>query len=439
MKDIPDVSKKFEQLRQTAEQLMICRAEKPSEVDPLGLIHELQARHIELSARNEELRRARKTTVEKEKYVLVGKVAGKMAHDFNNILAGIMGSAQIALLRENDDKTRKTLELIVEQAMRGKNLTRNLVAFARDQEPSPEFFPVQEKIDLVLTILKRDLDGIEVVREYDPDLPDLLADPGMIEHGLVNLVHNSIHAVGRTEQPVIVIRAYEKDGMIRIEVEDNGCGIPNEHIDRIYEPAFTLKGSRDVNGWYESGIKGSGYGMANVKKYVELHRGEITIDSKKGVGTKVTLSFPFVEKGLSDREVRQMGEKDFHAEKTILLVEDERTIADIQCNLLTGEPCRHRVDIAETGQDAVEFFDKNEYDCVSLDYVLPGKLNGMDVYQHIREIDKTVPVLFVSGNLEFLESVKALKRKDPYVDHISKPCRNTEYLRSINRLLGRSG
>ena len=71
--------------------------------------------------------------------------------------------------------------------------------------------------------------------------------------------------------------------------------------------------------------------------------------------------------------------------------------------------------------------------------MLPGGLNGMDVYQHIRKIDKTVPVLFVSGNLEFLESVKALKRKDPYVDHISKPCRNTEYLRSINRLLGRSG
>jgi DNA-binding response OmpR family regulator len=78
--------------------------------------------------------------------------------------------------------------------------------------------------------------------------------------------------------------------------------------------------------------------------------------------------------------------------------------------------------------------DKNKYDLISLDYVLPGKLTGMDVYHHIREKNQTVPVLFISGNIEFLESIKDLKHHDPYIDHLSKPCKNIDYVHSINML-----
>ncbi|MDA8133077.1 MAG: hypothetical protein M0T82_00525, partial [Desulfobacteraceae bacterium] len=74
----------------------------------------------------------------------------------------------------------------------------------------------------------------------------------------------------------------------------------------------------------------------------------------------------------------------------------------------------------------------------SLDYILPGDLNGMDVYHHIRKTDKTVPVLFISGNIEFLESIKALKQKDPHIEHLSKPCRNIDYVNCVNQMLGRS-
>ena len=82
-------------------------------------------------------------------------------------------------------------------------------------------------------------------------------------------------------------------------------------------------------------------------------------------------------------------------------------------------------------------FDGNEYDFVSLDYVLPGAFNGMDVYHHIRKTNTSVPILFVSGNIEFLESIKELKQKDARIDHLSKPCQNKEYVNRINGLLGR--
>ncbi len=72
---------------------------------------------------------------------------------------------------------------------------------------------------------------------------------------------------------------------------------------------------------------------------------------------------------------------------------------------------------------------------ISLDYMLPGNFNGMDLYRHFRQTNKTIPILFVSGNFEFLESINALKQKDAYVDHLSKPSQNKDYVRSINKLL----
>ena len=122
-------------------------------------------------------------------------------------------------------------------------------------------------------------------------------------------------------------------------------------------------------------------------------------------------------------------------EKYILLVEDEIAISDVQYKILTQDPCNHKVDTANNGQAAMDLFDRNEYNFVSLDYILAGGINGMDVYYYIREINKAIPILFISGNIEFLESIKILKQKDQYIDHLSKPCMNIDYLNCINKLL----
>ena len=94
-----------------------------------------------------------------------------------------------------------------------------------------------------------------------------------------------------------------------------------------------------------------------------------------------------------------------------------------------------KVLISSNGRMAMDLFDRNEYDLVSLDYVLPDEVSGLDVYRHIRRTDEKIPILFVSGNLEFLASVKELKRNDPFIDHVSKPCRNKEYIYTIHELL----
>jgi len=372
---------------------------------------------------------------EQKKLSLVGQVAGKMAHDFNNILGGIMGNAEIALMDCNEADIKKRLDLIFTLSIRGENLTKNLVAFAEDQELKQEFFQLGEKIDLVLNILEKDLERVKQVREYKAKIPDLLADPGMIEHLMVNLIQNSIHATSKVENPCVTIRAYHKSDYIYIEIVDNGCGIPGEHLKSVFDPAFTLKGGKDAKNLYEKGIKGTGYGLSNVKKYIDQHKGKIEIDSTLESGTKITVSLPVVKKVLTKKEKMELSVSINHRGRLILLVEDESSISDVQCHILSQAPCNHKVDIAPNGKVAIDMFNRKNYDLISLDYILPGGISGMDVYNHVRECNKKIPILFISGNIEFLESVKKLRQKDKRMSHLSKPCKNINYVNGINLLL----
>ena len=377
---------------------------------------------------------AQKVAADQEKYALVGQIAGKMAHDFNNVLGIIMSQSELALLDCDDSEMKKTFELIFDQTLRGKNLTKNLNAFAKSSEPKQKQFSINDKIDFVLKLLRNDLENIDVEKEAPASI-EIVADPGMIEHSLVNLIQNAIHALSLNDKPRIMIRIFEKNQTMFIEIEDNGCGIPEEHLENVYDPSFTLKGGQDVHGRFKAGIKGTGYGLSNVKKYIELHNGQTCIESRVGSGTKVTLSLPILKTALPSESEIEGPPSNVHSGKYILMVEDEPAISQAQFNMLTRSPMNHIVDIASNGQIAISMLEDNRYDLVSLDYMLPGRKNGMDVYLHIRETDKAIPILFISGNIEFLESIEKLKQDDPHLDHLSKPCTSKEYLTSINKLL----
>ncbi len=381
---------------------------------------------------------ARLYFAEQEKYALVGQVAGKMAHDFNNVLGAIMGITEITLMDCRDEAAKEALKIILEQSERGATLTRNLVAFAKDQELKEEFFQINDKIGLVLNLLKKELKDIRVNLALGNDIPQLLADPGMVEHALVNLMQNAVHAVSKVPAPVIDIKTYSDDKSVFVEIADNGCGIPEEHYHDIYTPAFTLKGSRDERKAYQDDIKGSGYGMANVKKYMDRHKGSIDFVSTENKGTTFVIFLPIVEKELTAREKENMEKRPVISGKRILVVEDETAISDIQTRILTSEPFRHSVKVVSRGQEAMAAFDEETFDLISLDYMLDGKQTGFDVYQHIRKMHPSIPIVFVSGNIRFLKSMETLKAKDPYIDHLPKPYRNMAYAHMINERLTRA-
>ncbi len=381
----------------------------------------------------EYFRRTRTLLSEQEKNELIAQVAGKLAHDFNNILGAVMGLSELALLECTEQHTREYLNDILNQTAKGRNLTRNLAEFAKDREPVCTCMSLHDKIECVIGLLEKELEPVELCLELDPGLPDLVADSAMIENILVNLIMNAVHAVSRIAEPEIRLRAFSDSRDIILEIEDNGCGIPDKDMGRIFDPCFTLKGSKDQCEAYAPGIKGMGYGLSTVKRNLARHNAEIRIFSSSGKGTKAVVKFPVIQDHPSCTG-SETAEK-INSNKQILLVEDEHAIARIQSSVLSATPFNHRVDVAFDGDMAMNFFSMKNYDLVSLDYMLPGRMNGMDIYRTIRKQDKVVPVLLISGNIEFIESIHQLMANDNFMAHLAKPCRNSEYISTINGLL----
>lgn len=372
---------------------------------------------------------------EQEKYALVGQVAGKIAHDFNNILGAVMGHAELSLLDCNQESIRKSLNVILDQTKQSRILTRNLVAFAKDQEPREARVNINDKIEMAMALLKKDLEQVEVRLDLAPDLPDLLADPGMIEQALVNLLLNAIQAMSLTPLPRLTLASSTGSGRIYLEITDNGCGIPRAHQKDIFTPAFTLKGSQDETGAYKEGIRGTGYGMANVKKCLDKHGAVITFTSEPGKGTSFFLSFPAAVKGKKSVPAAPGHRVKGTNGKRILVVEDEATISFVLKKILTSPPFSNDLVIVRDGESAISMVNERRFDLVSLDYMLPGRLSGMDVYRHLRARDAETPIVFVSGNIHFIESIKGIKKEDPFMDHLVKPFENMEYAAMIAKWL----
>jgi PAS domain S-box-containing protein len=364
-----------------------------------------------------------------EKYAVVGKVAGKMAHDFNNVLAVIMGTSQLLQDEDLPPEVKADIDTILESAERGVALTKNLLLFAKDQEAKLSQIDINEKIELVIKALKSELKDIEVSLTYGSSMEKLLADAGLLENAIINLIQNSIHALGKIEKPVLSIRTYEKNDNICIVIEDNGCGIPAEHLDKIFEPTFTLKGGEDRIGAYNYGIKGSGYGLANVKQCVDKHGGTISIESEVGKGAKFEIMLPLIKGYFSTEEMGKIREHKIVKGKRILIVEDEIHLSRILYSAL--QKFEHEIDLATDGKMALDYIKRNVYDVISLDYMLPNT-NGLEIYRKIRETNKSVPVVFVSGNFEFMQSMIDLKKEDKKVDHLAKPFNNVDYVNKIH-------
>jgi PAS domain S-box-containing protein len=383
--------------------------------------------------------RAEKIAQEQKELALIGQITGKMAHDFNNILSVIMGLSELALMDCPEGEIYHTLDLILGQTLRGQKITRNLAAFARSQVPHREKVDLRQLLNHAMENLHDELSGIKVVQHHDPLLPHVSVDREMIVHVLTNLIQNAAHALSMTTEPMIRITTAWQDNTILLTMTDNGCGIPEENLEDVYDPAFTLKGSCDNAGVYDSKIKGSGYGLSTTKKNLDAHNCNIDIQSRFLEGTRVLITLPMT----GDKMVKtpfiptpatalSVEEKQ---NKRILLVEDETDISRVQSKILSSPPRNLRVDTAAEGKQALTLFNRNQYDLISLDYALPGDMNGMDIYHLIRQKNDHIPILFVSGNIEFLESIQTLIHRTPRVDVLIKPCRNTEYTNKIDQML----
>jgi PAS domain S-box-containing protein len=334
----------------------------------------------------------------------VGRLAGGVAHDFNNVLTIIRAQTEFLLADLAADDHRREDVLEIQSATdRAAAFTRQLLAFSRRQLLQPEVLELNAVITGMEMMVRR-LVGEDVVllTKLHPDLPRISADPSQLQQVLLNLVVNARDAMPRggtilIESAVVELDEHyprqhptAKPGVhVVLAVTDTGCGMDPATRSRIFEPFFTTK---------EPG-KGTGLGLSTVYGIVKQSGGHIWVYSELGRGTTFKLYFPPTHGEVKASEPERTAPAVFGSGATILLVEDERPVRSTVRRLL--ERHGYKVLEAANGQDALTLISTRggEINLVLSDMVMPG-MSGMELADRVRVLSPAVPVLLMTGYTE---------------------------------------
>ena len=346
-----------------------------------------------------------------QKMQAVGKLAGGVAHDFNNILTVIIGNSEFLLMRHTaGDPSFNEINLIHQDALRAANLVKQLLAFSREQTMQPKVLALNGAIAEMHQLLSRLVgEGIEIKLENAPDLWPINADESQLTNAIMNLVVNARDAM--PNGGTITIRTANQsvpqamplgaaimpaDDYVRIDVADQGTGIAKEHIGKIFDPFFTTKpvGS------------GTGLGLATVYGIVKQTGGYITVDSEVGKGTTFSIFLPRFKGEMPVVQVEAAPARDITGQDTVLLVEDEEAVRSFAARALRVRG--YKVLEAPGGEEALELV-RNHPGPIHLlitDVVMPN-MDGPTLVRNLKRIRPEIAVIFMSGYAE-----EAFRRND---------------------------
>ena len=376
-----------------------------------------------------------------QKMESIGKLAGGVAHDFNNILTVINGYAQIIQMSlKGDSKLKHNVEQIQKAGNRAANLTRQLLGFSRKQMIIPVAVDINKLISEMGKMLGRIIgEDIQLTISLDEPVEAIYADPGQLEQILMNLVVNARDAINeQPEKAEKIIRistsqvfldagnaGIHRDAVpgryMLLQVEDNGCGMTEEVMKHIFEPFYTTKGIG----------KGTGMGLATVYGIVKQNNGVISCGSEPGQGAVFKIYWPTMaaeDQNAADEDSEPLA----GGSETILLVEDDAQIREI-----TGSQLReagYTVIEAENGRDALERAGSHQgsIDLLFTDVIMPT-MGGRELYEKIKAIYPDIPVLFGSGYTDdnLPDDIFNFTRRH----FINKPYNLKEVLGRIHQLL----
>ncbi len=370
----------------------------------------------------------------------VGKLAGGVAHNFNNLLMVITGYGSLLQMEiEKDPSLRGYVQKILAAVERGAHLTQDLLAFSRKQTHVPQLVTLNNVVKRSESLLLKLIgENVELKTTFiDKDIT-LLADSLQIEQVLMNLATNARDAMpdggvitittgfAKADDAFLRLQAHgdlEKYAMI--SVTDTGTGMDEKTKERMFEPFFTTK---EVD-------KGTGLGLAVVYGIIKLHDGFIAVDSKPGKGATFRIYLPIQEAKAEERKPEELPAP-VGGTETILVAEDEEWVRKLVKTVL--ERYGYTVIEAVDGADAVDKFRENK-DTIQLlvsDVIMP-KRHGRSVYEEIRKMRPDIKVIFMSGYSEDIVSKECLIEEG--VAFISKPISPKELLRKINLVLRNSG
>jgi PAS domain S-box-containing protein len=362
-------------------------------VGGLAIVHETTERR----RLDEQYRQAQKMEA-------VGQLAGGVAHDFNNLLTAIMGYGQLALRRvPADGRRHQDLEEILKAAERAAALTRQLLAFSRQQVLDPKVIDLNEIVTNLDKMLRRVIgEDIDLLTAPGENLGHVEADPGQIEQVIMNLVVNARDAMpeggkltietanARFDEDSVRTRVDMRPGRyVMLAVSDTGHGMTPEMMSRIFEPFFTTK---------ERG-KGTGLGLSTVHGIVKQSGGNIEVYSEPGQGTTFKIYLPRAEGAAEQPPSHEESETRSAGTETILLVEDEDAIRRVIS--LSLQLHGYTVVEAADGSEAIALCELNSppIDLLITDVVMP-LMSGPELAQRVTRARPNLRVLFISGYID---------------------------------------
>jgi PAS domain S-box-containing protein len=341
--------------------------------------------------------------LQSQKIEAIGRLAGGVAHDFNNMLAGIMGYASLVQMKlEPGDPRAKDTGEILTICKRARDLTGDLLGFARKGKFRKERINLNESVRNVRKLLKRTISKkIRIEIQLAEVLSRLEGDPSQIEQVLMNLCINSADAMNDGGQLTISTREFFLDEVgrsgawdlepgryVELLVSDDGTGMAPEILKSAFEPFFTTKPQGE----------GTGLGLSMVYGTIKNHGGSISLESEPGQGTMVLILLPALEPADGD-EAQASDQQPVAARSgqgTILLVDDEEIVRNTTARLL--ESMGYQVVMAGDGEEAVKIYqeEQDEIALVLLDVAMPG-MDGPETFHKLREINPAVRGLLFSG------------------------------------------
>lgn len=354
----------------------------------------LRIKHLtdDLAERNRLLVKSQKDLVHSEKMATLGLLASGIAHEFNNIMAGISGYAQLA---RRDPKYRELLvDVAMTQTERALELTRSLSTYNKtnDTDYSCDVVKVIESA-LCLVAKEMERSGTRIVKDYSTR-PRVRMRAGQFQEVLLNLVLNAIQATDDGEGTVrILVQDTDQPEHFFIEVTDNGNGIQETDLEKIFDPFFTTKGA--LGGGAQSG---TGLGLTVCYNIVKSHSGALTVESQVGQGTTFRITFPracepATGEDPTPKPAAKTTPKPPDRPLRILVVDDEEPIRELLRDYLAN----HEVECCTTGEAAVAAHSSQPFDFVILDVCMHDSLNGFQTFERLERLTPAPRIIFASG------------------------------------------